>query len=114
MRFFAPDDGGVGAAIEKAVDTVVTTTPSPNTPEKGGKEKKPLDDEGEYFVRRIGEEVRKALAEVFPAPKPDDKPADEEEVEENGKKVRRKRKPPAPPAPAKSSFLKRLKFPGIK
>lgn len=109
MMFRGPDVGGASAAVEKAVDTVVASVPSTDTPEKGSKkEDKKLDDEGEFFVRRISEEVRKALAEIFP--KPEEPKAEEPKAEE---KTTRKRKPAQESQP-KKSFLGRLKFPGMK
>jgi hypothetical protein len=98
--------------LEEKIATAITETPVSVVPEKGTKP----DDEAEFFIRRITEGVSKALAEMM-APK-ESKPADDEEeveVEEEGKKVRKRRKKvQVTQQPKKPSFLERLKFPGGK
>jgi hypothetical protein len=97
----------IADAIEEAVDTVVTEVPSVVATEKGAKESTPKkEDEAEFLIRRIAEEVTKSLAGLFPKPASDD--SDEDETKPV---VVRKKRKATESAPVKRSFLDRLKFP---
>lgn len=104
----------MGETLEEKVEAAIETA----TKEQPKEKKDTLGDEGEFFVRRIAEEVTKSIAGLLNPPKPaveDDDEDDDSEEDSPVTQKKRKRKAPAPaPQPKKLSFFERLKFPGGK
>jgi acetyl-CoA carboxylase carboxyltransferase component len=99
----------IADAVEEMVDTVVTEAPSGVVAEKGA-EKEPAkkEDEAEFLIRRIAEEVTKSLANLFP------KPSTTDDEDETKPIVPRKKRRVIETTTVKRSFLERLKFPSGK
>lgn len=108
MLFFAkPDDSNDADKIAADIAAAAASVAAKETPTKQDDEE--LDAKAEFFIRKVTDSVRTAIAELLnpsaPAPVLE---ADEEEEVESGK-VRRKRKPAAPtPVVKKRSLLERL------
>ena len=104
----------MGETIEEKVEAAVETV----TKEQPKEKKDTLGDEGEFFVRRIAEEVTKSIAGLLNPPKPAVVADEEDDDDEDDSPVttkKKKRKAPAPaPQSKKPSFFDRLKFPGGK
>jgi len=96
--------------LEEKVANAITEASSELAPTEGTKKERKLDDEGEFFVRRIAEEVTKSIATLFPKAEAKEEAPDSDDEEEDSPTKRKKRKAPAP-QPKKTSFLDRLKFP---
>ena len=108
MTFNAkPDDSSDTDKVAADIAAAAASVVAKEAPKEDDTE---LDDKAKLFVRMVTDSVRSAVAELLnPSKPPEVLPDDEEEVEEAGKKVRRKRKPSAAPAkPRKRSFLDNL------
>lgn len=94
-------------SLEDKVADAVTDATASVADTQGDDADKTEDAKLELFARKISDNVTKAIAELLnPSKKSDQVPDDEEEVEEEGKKVRRKRKPATPVAkPKRKLFL---------
>jgi hypothetical protein len=101
-----PDDSGNANKIAADIAAAAASVASKEAPNEDEPDDK-LDAKAELFVRKVTDSVRTAIAELLNPSTPVELPADEEEVEEEGKKVRRKRKPSAP-VPKKRSLLDKL------
>lgn len=101
-----PDDSSDTDKIAADIAAAAASVGSKETPAEDDDEK--LDAKAEFFIRKMTDSVRTAIAELL-NPSKAELPSDEEEVEEAGKKVRRKRKTSAPtPVVKKRSLLERL------
>jgi hypothetical protein len=110
MLFFAkPDDSNDADKIAADIAAAAASVAAKETPTKQDDEE--LDAKAEFFIRKVTDSVRTAIAELLnpSAPAPVLEADEEEEVVESGKKVRRKRKTSAPtPVVKKRSLLERL------
>ena len=107
MLFHAPDTDSsapLATAVATAVTDALPKVDSPQPNGEGKKKEEKLDEQAEFFVRRIASEVTKSIAELLKPSKSADDDDDDDDDEEDSP-VKRKRRTSVPPTKKKAFFI---------